>query len=93
MEFVGEVVANLFGMNQSKFQWVIDAQRDEERRDAQRRLGARSRARAFPPVLPRNAPLLARAEDSQRRELAETAAAKEATAATTKRAAEGDVEA
>ena len=30
-EFVGEVVANLFGLTESKYQWVIDAQRDEER--------------------------------------------------------------
>jgi len=51
MEFVGEVVANVFGMNESRFQWVIDAQRDEERRvkqraleDAQRRELARAAA-------------------------------------------------
>ena len=37
-EFVGEVVANLFGLTESKYQWVIDAQRDEERREKQRKL-------------------------------------------------------
>ena len=37
-EFVGEVVANLFGLTESKYQWVIDAQRDEERRERQRKL-------------------------------------------------------
>merc|ERR1719263_2175008 len=37
-EFVGEVVANLFGLTESKYQWIIDAQRDEERREKQRKL-------------------------------------------------------
>ena len=37
-EFVGEVVANVFGMNDSRFQYVIDAQREEQRREKQRQL-------------------------------------------------------
>ena len=37
-EFVGEVVANIFGLTDSKYQWVIDAQRQEERREKQRTL-------------------------------------------------------
>ena len=42
-EFVGEIVANIFGMNESKFQYVIDAQREEQRREQQRQLEQRQR--------------------------------------------------
>ena len=30
MEFAGEIAANFFGLNQSKYQWIIDAKRKEE---------------------------------------------------------------
>jgi hypothetical protein len=32
MEFVGEIVAELLGMNQSRYQWVIDTMAEDERR-------------------------------------------------------------
>ncbi|KAJ8602245.1 hypothetical protein CTAYLR_003622 [Chrysophaeum taylorii] len=37
-EFVGEVVANIFGLNNSKYQWVVDAMREEKEREEQRKL-------------------------------------------------------
>ena len=30
MEFAGEIAANFFGLNQSKYQWIIDAKKKEE---------------------------------------------------------------
>lgn len=42
-EFVGEVVADIFGMNESKFQWVIDAARDDEERKRRRRVEVEQR--------------------------------------------------
>ena len=43
MEMVGEVFADFFGLNQSKFQWIIDQKEreDEERRERRARRAAR----------------------------------------------------
>jgi len=30
MEYIGEIVANILGLNDSKYQWVIDSMTDEE---------------------------------------------------------------
>mmetsp|Transcript_18678 Transcript_18678/g.24315 ORF Transcript_18678/g.24315 Transcript_18678/m.24315 type:complete len:122 (-) Transcript_18678:306-671(-) len=36
MEFVGEVLAELIGLNKSTYQWVIDSMDEEERRKSHR---------------------------------------------------------
>ena len=36
-EFVGEIVANVFGMNDSQFQWVVDAMKEDAEREAQKK--------------------------------------------------------
>merc|ERR1719281_1856255 len=42
MEFVGEVAADFFGLNQSKYQYVIDAYRREQlRKESEKRWQAR----------------------------------------------------
>lgn len=48
MEFVGEVFADFFGLNQSKFQWIIDIKQREDEAIARRaaRRAARERQRA-----------------------------------------------
>ena len=33
MEFVGEIIAEMVGMNQSRYQWVIDTVAEDERRE------------------------------------------------------------
>ena len=38
VEFVGEVTVNILGLNESKYQWVIDALEDEKRQKAQKEL-------------------------------------------------------
>ncbi|ETI40494.1 hypothetical protein F442_13961 [Phytophthora nicotianae P10297] len=38
MDFAGEVLANFLGLNQSKYQWIIDAQVRQEEEKQQRRL-------------------------------------------------------
>ncbi|CEG48045.1 FAM177 family [Plasmopara halstedii] len=43
LDFAGEVVANFLGLNQSKYQWIIDAQEREEQKKQQRRLEMRQR--------------------------------------------------
>ena len=30
MEFLGEIAANFFGLNQSKYQWIVNAKKKEE---------------------------------------------------------------
>ena len=37
-EFVGEVTVNILGLNDSKYQWVIDALEEEKRQKAQKEL-------------------------------------------------------
>ncbi len=47
MEFVGEVFADFLGLNQSKFQWIIDQkEREEEERRERRARRARQREEA-----------------------------------------------
>ncbi|KAF1775444.1 FAM177 family [Phytophthora cactorum] len=43
MDFAGEVMANFLGLNQSKYQWIIDAQAREEEDKQQRQLERRQR--------------------------------------------------
>ncbi|KAL3673515.1 hypothetical protein V7S43_001223 [Phytophthora oleae] len=43
MDFAGEVLANFLGLNESKYQWIIDAQEREEEEKQQRRLVKRQR--------------------------------------------------
>ncbi|KAG1684078.1 hypothetical protein DVH05_007918 [Phytophthora capsici] len=43
MDFAGEVLANFLGLNESKYQWIIDAQVREEEEKQQRRLVKRQR--------------------------------------------------
>ncbi|POM80907.1 Expressed Hypothetical protein [Phytophthora palmivora] len=43
MDFAGEVLANFLGLNQSKYQWIIEAQEREEEEKQQRRLEKRQR--------------------------------------------------
>ncbi|KAG2769637.1 hypothetical protein PC129_g1031 [Phytophthora cactorum] len=43
MNFAGEVMANFLGLNQSKYQWIIDAQAREEEDKQQRQLERRQR--------------------------------------------------
>lgn len=38
VEFVGEVTVNILGLNESKYQWVIDALEEEKRQKAQKEL-------------------------------------------------------
>ncbi|KAJ1452824.1 hypothetical protein M885DRAFT_588899 [Pelagophyceae sp. CCMP2097] len=42
-EFVGEVVANILGMNDSKYQWVIDAMEEDARKERQAKVEAAQR--------------------------------------------------
>uniref|UniRef100_A0A7S2CUC7 Uncharacterized protein n=1 Tax=Florenciella parvula TaxID=236787 RepID=A0A7S2CUC7_9STRA len=37
MEFIGAIVADLAGMNQSKYQYVIDAMKEDERREQRKK--------------------------------------------------------
>ena len=32
MEFAGEIAANFFGLNQSKYQWIIDAKKKKKQK-------------------------------------------------------------
>uniref|UniRef100_A0A7R9U7I1 Uncharacterized protein n=1 Tax=Pinguiococcus pyrenoidosus TaxID=172671 RepID=A0A7R9U7I1_9STRA len=42
VEFIGEVVADVLGLNQSEYQWVIDSiQDDKERQEVQRQIAER----------------------------------------------------
>ncbi|GMF10334.1 unnamed protein product [Phytophthora lilii] len=43
MDFAGEVLAHFFGLTQSKYQWILDAQEREEEEKQQRRLEKRQR--------------------------------------------------
>eukprot|EP00644_Phytophthora_capsici_P002213 jgi/Phyca11/8313/fgenesh1_pm.PHYCAscaffold_27_\ len=43
MDFAGEVLANFLGLNESKYQWIIDAQVREEEEKQQRQLVKRQR--------------------------------------------------
>ncbi|OWZ24673.1 hypothetical protein PHMEG_000195 [Phytophthora megakarya] len=43
LDFAGEVLANFLGLNQSKYQWIADAQQREKDEKLQRRLEKRQR--------------------------------------------------
>ncbi|KAG7394917.1 hypothetical protein PHYBOEH_004474 [Phytophthora boehmeriae] len=47
MEFAGEVIADFFGLTQSKYQWVLDAQKRDEEEKQLRRLEARQRRQLY----------------------------------------------